>query len=424
MAELTTDQRIDTPGLARLLADAASLVSQVREGRSLADMPARSAPAGGLLDLTYGTLRRFRRGAVIVSALGSRSPDRPLDALLWCALYALHSGRYASYTVVDQAVQACALIGLARARGFVNGILRSYLRRRVELDALADADLEGRWQHPGWWIATLRKSYPDAWSDVLEAGNTHPPMCLRVNLRRQTVAGYAARLAGAGIAVRQVGDVALLLEHPMPVERLPGFSEGEVSVQDAGAQRAAGLLDVRAGQRVLDACAAPGGKTGHILETADVALTALDADPARCRRIEQNLHRLGLHAELRVGDAGNPSAWWDGRPYDRILADVACSSSGVVRRRPDIKWLRREADVSGYAERQAALLEGLWPVLRVNGKLLYATCSVFPAENEGVIKHFLARRPDARRLDPANAGQMLPGAEHDGFYYALLEKQP
>jgi 16S rRNA (cytosine967-C5)-methyltransferase len=413
----------DSPALAGLLAEAARLVSQVREGKSLAEIPARATPAGGVRDLTYGTLRCYRWGPAIVAALATRSPDRPLDALLWCALYALNTGRYAAYTVVDQSVRACAILGLARAGGFVNGILRSYLRRRTELEELAGADLEAHWQHPAWWIAMLGAVYPDTWRNVLEAGNTRPPMCLRVNLRKQTVAGFAAQLGAAGIAARHMGGAALLLEHPLPVERLPGFSEGLVSVQDAGAQRAAGLLDLHAGQRVLDACAAPGGKAGHILEAADVALTALDADPARCGRIEQNLRRLGLHAEVRAGDAGLPAAWWDGRLYDRVLADVPCSSSGIVRRRPDIKWLRRESDVNAYAKKQRAMLDGLWSVLQANGKLLYATCSVFPAENEGVIEHFLARTPDARRLNAADTGQMLPSAEHDGFYYALLEKR-
>lgn len=419
----TRSGKTETPVLARLLAEAASLVSQVREGRSLADIPGRASPAGGVLDLTYGTLRSFRRGPVIVAGLATRSPDRPLDALLWCALYALNSGRYAGYTVVDQAVRACSILNLARAGGFVNGILRSYLRRQKELDDLADLDPEARWQHPGWWTAMLRQAYPGEWRGVLEAGNTRPPMCLRVNRSRQTVTGYAAQLDAAGIAARAVGEAALLLQDPQPVDQLPGFREGEVSVQDAGAQHAARLLDLHAGQRVLDACAAPGGKAAHILETADVNLTALDSDAARCDRIEQNLRRLGLHATVRHGDAGLPESWWDGQTYDRILADVPCSSSGIVRRRPDIKWLRRESDVAAYANRQRALLQALWPLLGPNGKLLYATCSVFPAENEGVIEHFLASTPDARPLTPVKARQMLPCAEHDGFYYALMEKQ-
>ncbi|MFY9316224.1 MAG: SAM-dependent methyltransferase, partial [Burkholderiales bacterium] len=216
----------------------------------------------------------------------------------------------------------------------------------------------------------------------------------------------------------------LLLERPMPVDRLPGFAAGEVSVKDAGAQRAAGLLALRDGQRVLDACAAPGGKSAHLLETAQVRLTALDVEAARCADITRNLARLGLAADVRAADCGAHEAWWDGAPFDRILADVPCSASGVARRHPDIKWLRRAADVAAFAARQARILEALWRVLAPGGKLLYVTCSVFPEENGVVIDAFAARTPGARRasLPDAAAAQLLPDAEHDGFFYALLEK--
>jgi 16S rRNA (cytosine967-C5)-methyltransferase len=224
---------------------------------------------------------------------------------------------------------------------------------------------------------------------------------------------------------REVGEAALLLERPVPVERLPGFSEGEVSVQDAGAQRAAELLDLSSGQRVLDACAAPGGKSAHILERAEVALTALDIDAARCGRIEQNLQRLSLGATVRTADCTLPGAWWDGVPFDRILADVPCSASGVARRHPDLKWLRRAGDPAAFAARQAAILDALWQLLAPGGKLLYVTCSVFPQENQELVQAFVARTERARALPLAHGerSQWLPAPQHDGFYYALIQKQ-
>jgi len=224
---------------------------------------------------------------------------------------------------------------------------------------------------------------------------------------------------------RRVGGEALLLERALPAERLPGFAAGEVSVQDAAAQRAAPCLDLAAGQRVLDACAAPGGKSAHMLELAEIALTALDADAARAGRITRNLERLGLAARVAVADCSQLAQWWDGVPFDRILADVPCSASGVARRHPDLKWLRRAQDIGAFAARQAALLDALWQALGAGGKLLYVTCSVFPQENESVVEAFVARAPGARRLPLADgrAAQWLPEAEHDGFYHALIEKR-
>jgi 16S rRNA (cytosine967-C5)-methyltransferase len=249
-------------------------------------------------------------------------------------------------------------------------------------------------------------------------------MGLRVNRRKTSVEEYLARLSAAGTAARGVGASGLLLERPIAVGELPGFDAGEVSVQDAGAQRAAACLDLQRGQRVLDACAAPGGKTAHILETCDVELTALDTDGTRMARLARNLERLSLRAELLQGDCMRPSEWWRGEPFDRILADVPCSASGIARRRPDLKWLRRAQDLESFAARQAAILDALWQALRANGKLLYATCSVFPQENDGVISAFVARNAEARRLPLPDGGaaQWLPDAEHDGFYYALIEK--
>jgi 16S rRNA (cytosine967-C5)-methyltransferase len=421
-----------TGALAQALRDAARMVARVAAGHSLAEEFSRIAeegsetPRAALLDLTHGTLRRYGRVQTIVKQLSRRGqPDAVVEALLWCSLYALESGRYAEYTVVDQAVRACTLLERWTAKGYVNGVLRSYLRQRDALQARIQANEEASHQHPRWWIDLVRAAYPERWQEVLDAGNSHPPMTLRVNTRRIQVGDYAERLAAAGIAARPLGGEALLMERALPVAQLPGFEQGEVSVQDAGAQRAARLLDLAAGQRVLDACAAPGGKSAHILERADVELTALDVDAARCERIARNLERLALGATIRTADCTQPESWWHGEPYDRILADVPCSSSGVARRHPDVKWLRRSTDLPAFAARQAAILEALWQVLAPDGKLLYVTCSVFSQENEALAAAFVARKNDARRL-PLPDGkpqQWLPGAEHDGFFYALIQKQ-
>jgi 16S rRNA (cytosine967-C5)-methyltransferase len=423
--------------LAGSLSQAAQVVARVAAGASLAaeidrfdqdgagPASALGAKRAALIDLAHGTLRRFGRVQALVRALSRHGgADGLVEALLWCALYALESGRYRDYTVVDQAVRACALLGKWPAKGYVNAVLRAFLRERSSLEARLQHDAEARHWHPLWWIELLRAAYPQQWNEVLAAGNTHPPMCLRVNRRRSDPAAYAERLASAGIAARPLGDGALLLERPLPVERLPGFAEGLVSVQDAGAQRAAPLLGLVDGQRVLDACAAPGGKSAHLLELAAVSLTALDVDAARLARAARNLERLGLSAELRCADCSTPERWWDGVPFERVLADVPCSASGVARRHPDIKWLRRAADLEAFAARQAAMLDALWRVLAPGGKLLYVTCSVFPQENDAVVDAFVARARDARRaaLPEDTAALRLPGPEHDGFYYSLIEK--
>jgi 16S rRNA (cytosine967-C5)-methyltransferase len=418
--------------LANVLQAATRIVARVAAGKSLSAEMERAAddgvaaPRAALIDVTHGTLRRYGRSQAIVRALSRQARGDPLvEALLWCALYVLESGRHAQYTVVDQAVRACGLLEKWPFKGFVNALLRRFLRERRLLEARLQDDVQARYQHPGWWIEALRAAYPEPWARVLEAGNLHPPMCLRVNRRRADPREMLGQLLAAGLAAERVGTAGLLLAKPLPVDRLPGFAEGALSVQDAGAQRAVGYLDLQPGQRVLDACAAPGGKSAQILETADVSLTALDVDPARCSRIERNLERLGLAAQVVRADCVDLSSWWDGRGFERVLADVPCSASGVVRRHPDIKWLRRPADIPAFAAQQARILDALWRVLVRGGKLLYVTCSVFPQENDSVIEAFLQRTPDVRRLGlPApDAAHCLPDAQHDGFFFALLEKR-
>ncbi len=381
---------------------------------------------GAVMDMVYGTLRRYGRGDALVDMLAHRgTPDPAIRAVLLCALNAIETGAYAEHVAVDQAVRACIELCKPSAKSFVNALLRSFLRQRGELVRRVDSDPVARAMHPAWWIEVLRNAYPQDWEAILEAGNQHPPMGLRVNRRRIATEDYLARLEAGAMKATRIGESALLLAQPVPVDRLPGFAQGEVSVQDAGAQRAAEYLDLGRGQRILDACAAPGGKAGHILECADVELVALDTEPARCERVRQNLTRLGLAAQVQAADCAQPDTWWDGRAFDRILADVPCSASGIVRRNPDIKWLRRPGDPARFAADQGRMLDALWRVLAPGGKLLYATCSVFPEENAAVAEAFCARQPAACRLDlPAKApAQLLPGAENDGFFFALLQKE-
>ncbi|MCA1926196.1 MAG: 16S rRNA (cytosine(967)-C(5))-methyltransferase RsmB [Thiobacillus sp.] len=394
------------------------------------------ADRGALQDWVYGALRwRGRLDFWLDRLLDKPLTDPALGELLRIALYQLAFTRAKPFAVVNEAV---ATAGSGWRRGLANAVLRNFQRRRSELDAAALQDEGARWSHPAWWIARLKRAYPGQWEAILDASLSHPPFTLRVNACRGSVAEYLRELAAAGLAARQTGPDAVLLERAVAVGRLPGFAEGRVSVQDAGAQYAARLLDARPGMRVLDACAAPGGKTGHLLEHlcarsgqdagggSGLDLTALDADPARLARVSENLGRIGLTARLLAGDAAQPAGWWDGKAYDRILADVPCSASGVVRRNPDIKWLRRPEDIAGFARQQAAILDALWPLLAPGGTLLYATCSIFQEENHDQVAAFLARHAghaEKRSLpEPLTDGSLLPHAEHDGFYYALLAK--
>lgn len=379
---------------------------------------------GALQDIVYGSLRHLGRLDAWLEALLERPlTDPELGWLLRVALYQLAYTRAPAHAVVHNAVTAA---GEGWRRGLANAVLRNFQRRRAELEKLADEQPRARWSHPDWWIAKLQAEHPAHWQGILEASQQHPPFTLRVNCRHGDVASYLQRLAEAGLPARQTGPDAVTLDKAVPVHMLPGFDAGDVSVQDAGAQWAARLLDAQPGERILDACAAPGGKTGHVLERADVILTAVDADVARLARVEENLNRLQLSATLIQGDAAQPETWWDGRPFDRILADVPCSASGVVRRNPDIKWLRRPDDIAQFAAQQVVMLEALWRLLAPGGTLLYATCSVFNEENDEQVRAFLARHAgDAERCplpEPLSDGSLLPAAEHDGFFYALLRK--
>ncbi len=418
---------------------AVRVVLQVLAGRSLASELPRTRNAvqddsgGALQDICFGVFRHLGLLRGLLAALATRAPtDRDVAALLLVALYQLQFTKAAPYAVVDHAVRACTRLRKGSAKGLVNALLRNFLRHPEALLSQARRTEEGRWSYPQWWIEEVRRAYPGRHGAILEAGSAHPPMTLRVNLRLIRCEDYLALLHGAGIGAEQVGRAALLLAKPMRVDQLPGFGQGLVSVQDLSAQYAAGLLDLAVGQRVLDACAAPGGKTAHILESADVELTAIDRDAARLTRVRETLERLRLRARVVCADAAEPSSWWDGTRFQRILLDAPCTASGVVRRHPDIKWLRRPQDGPALAAQQRQLLEVLWHMLAAGGKLLYATCSVFPDENQLQIAAFLQSHPEARLLPLSDIpegpvignikGQILPDSRHDGFFYSLLQR--
>jgi 16S rRNA (cytosine967-C5)-methyltransferase len=387
-------------------------------------------------ELAYGTLRFLGQLRALLALLADRPPaDASLEALLWVALYQLTHTAAPPHAVVDGAVNATVQLKKSSARGLTNAILRNFLRRRDDLLALAARDAAARFSYQPWWIERVRAQYGARSADILDAGNARPPLTLRVNRRVIARDDYVAALSARGIVATTTGAAGVTLAAPCTVSALPGYAEGWFSVQDAGAQLAGPLLGVVDGMRVLDACAAPGGKTTHLAEIASLDLLALDVDGRRLERVAQNLARLKLSARLAAADAADPVAWWDGVAFDRILLDVPCTASGVVRRHPDGKWLRRDSDVDAFVAQQRRLLDALWPCLARGGRLLYTTCSIFAAENARQVDAFAARRPDASRAVlqfPAgidsDEGQLLPapaGAEHnhDGFFYALLQKK-
>lgn len=435
--------------LSRLLDLTADAVLAVRQGRSLTDVLARVAPDArpGVQALTFHVMRWMGSAGEVRAIVAPKTPPPHVESLLLTALALLwptgEPWPYADHTLVDQAVHA-ARQRTPVAAGFINAVLRRFVRERDQLAASARHQPLGAFNHPLWWIERVRHDWPTQWQALLAASNVHPPFTLRVNRRRGSGEAYLQRLAAQGRAASLVDDPALggqaiVLAEPCPVTQLPGFAEGEVSVQDAAAQRAAPLLvgdGLPAGARVLDACAAPGGKTAHLLELADLDLLALDSDPVRLARVQDNLHRLQLQATLRAGDARDTAGWWDGRPFDAILLDAPCSASGIVRRHPDVRWLRRPDDITALARLQGEMLEALWPLLAPGGRLVYATCSLFRSEGAEQIDAFLQRHGDAgASLDPLSPGHLLPLADnspqpsggarralHDGFYYALIHK--
>jgi 16S rRNA (cytosine967-C5)-methyltransferase len=426
----------------RQLQATANVIAAVRGGKSgTAAIDAVAAPLRpGVQALAFHVWRNLGRAQALRSRLVSRMPAPATDALLCVALALVwneDAAPYDTFTLVNQAVEALKReFVTAPHANFVNACLRRFLRERVALLASTDRDPEARWNHPRWWVERLQREHPQHWQSLLTQANSHPPMTLRVNVRQATPAQYLEQLHAAGIAAR-AGDAAVVyLDLAVPVTQLPGFAAGAVSVQDAAAQVAAPLLLKGLGKRprVLDACAAPGGKTAHLLEAEDAQVLALEVDAARMQRVAQTLQRLGLQAALCTADAAQPQEWWDGVPFDGILLDAPCTASGIVRRHPDVRWLRRESDIAQLAQLQQGLLDALWPLLRPGGRMVYCTCSVFLSEGMQQIQRFTARHDDAHWLP--SPGHLVPGVvtsgaqvgdnqanDHDGFFYALLEKR-
>jgi 16S rRNA (cytosine967-C5)-methyltransferase len=422
-----------------LRAEAARVLSRVFSGSSLDDALAAARPRlesprdqALLQAIAYGVLRDRR----LLEALMRRMLQRPLgdalaEALVLAGLYQLRSMRVSAHAAVAETVSATADLGLERLRGLVNALLRRFQRERDPLEAALPPQLGVKMSYPDWMVDAIRRDWPEHWEAVLTAGNLQAPMSLRVQ-HRLGREHYLQQLAAAGIAARALEHCAdgVVLQQAMDVRALPGFESGAVSVQDASAQLAADLLDLAPGQRVLDACAAPGGKTAHALERCALDMLALDRDASRLQRVQENLDRLGLQATLKVADAVDVAAWWDGKPFDRILIDAPCSGTGVIRRHPDIKWLRRPSDIGALAETQLQLLLALWPLLAPEGLLVYASCSIFAEEGAAVCKRFLMQQPEAKALpieaawgEAARPGRRIaPGGDHDGFYYARFRK--
>ncbi len=417
--------------------------------RLCASLPAASRPA--VRDITYATVRDLAHARFIAARFNKRPPPPATAALQLVAITQLRDGRRPAAVVVDQAVAAARAAddaGLRAAAGFLNATLRRYAGDRAALDAAAARDPEAASGHPRWWLELLQSAYPGQWREIVAESLRQAPMTLRVNRRQLDLAAGQAALAAAGIASTITGASALTLASAVPVSAIPGFDRGHFTVQDAGAQLAAPLLDVRDGHRVLDACAAPGGKTTQLLQAHDCRVLALDVDAGRTASIRENLAReqlplidwadrsAGWGAAVRAVDAAATADWWDGEPFDRILLDAPCSASGIVRRHPDVLWHRRRSDPTTFGRQQQALLRALWPLLKPGGKLLYVTCSIFPQEGEAVINAF---RSQYRNCEPEPIvapwadgdmpllAQLLPTStaqrNHDGYYFALLNKQ-
>ncbi len=420
-------QIIATDAVSKVLAGASLTVvlkELWRTHRTLSDQQ-----RGAIQDISYGVLRFYGQLDTLLSLL-LKKPIKKQDirCLLLVGLYQLQYSKAASYAVVNYAVSASLGLSYGKgAKGLINGVLREFIRQRETLLITASIKEVGKYSHPQWWIDKLRNQYPRDYSAVLKASNQRPPMTLRVNQKKIGILEYLSQLNDHNFSAQVTSNNALILEHSVAVEKLPGFTAGMVSVQDAGAQLAAEFLDVHDEMRILDACAAPGGKSGHLLELADIDLTTLDNSPARLALVKQNFTRLAFKKyRIVCGDASTPSEWWDGKLFDRILADVPCSASGVVRRHPDIKWLRRPSDIAQFSSIQQKILNALWQTLARDGKLLYVTCSIFFEENKLQVEEFLLHHSDAKIVPlpmvEALDGQLLPSSQHDGFFYTLLQK--
>ncbi|MBN1684363.1 MAG: 16S rRNA (cytosine(967)-C(5))-methyltransferase RsmB [Gammaproteobacteria bacterium] len=389
-------------------------------------------------EMCYGTMRYYFLLDFLVKQLLEKplkKKNQDIHALILIGLYQLLYMNIPEHTVIFETVDACKNFKKIWAKKLVNGVLREFSRRKDSITKLVEQDIEAKYLHTKWFIEILQKVWPREWENIVAANNQKPPMSLRLNLQKTTYDAYVKELNKFNVSMeaQAYGSSCIILKQPISVSQLPGFREGKVSVQDCGAQFAAQLLDLKPHQRILDACAAPGGKTTHILEAEPHIgeLIALDIDEKRLSSIAQNLQRLNLRATLINADAAKPDMWWDGRFFDRILLDAPCSGTGVIRRHPDIKYLKTEKDIKNFSDTQSFLLKSLWALLKDEGKLLYVTCSILPDENQNVISAFIKKTPNAIEekiqsdwgIALAYGRQILPGQQNmDGFYYCLLKK--
>jgi len=425
---------------------ARTLAPVIAQGKSLTplfDAALNTLPPaerGLFQQLCFGTLRQYQQLQAVANCLLDKQPrekDSDVYALILIGLYQLMHLRIADHAALSETVNACRRLKKPWASRLVNGVLRNFQRKQAELQVQLQSDDEFRFSHPQWLVERLRQAWPQDYADILDANNRQPPLCLRVNQQQQARDAYLSALPPDLAAPLALSPVGLRLQQSADIRNLPGFAEGHFSVQDEAAQLAAPLLDLQPGQRVLDACAAPGGKSCHVLEhePALKELLCLDQDQQRCARIDENIQRLQLKGNVRVvaAQAEMPENWWDGQCFDRILLDAPCSATGVIRRHPDIKLLRRPGDLAKLAALQGQILRALWQTLAAGGKCLYATCSVLPEENEAVIEAFLSEHADAQHtpiegdwgISRPVGRQLFPQTEgHDGFYYALLSKLP
>jgi len=380
-------------------------------------------------DMVYGAIRNLGRSNFYINKLvKNKIENQCLEALLHIVLFQITNERSNNYTLVNEAVDAAKKIDHKKS-AFINAVLRNFLRKKDDLQQELNEDESAVYSYPNWWIQKVKNQYPKNWKDILVIGNQRPPLALRINLKKIEVNEYSTVLDDHGINHTLVGGECLIINTPLGVDKIPGFFEGKVSVQDYGAQLAAHLIDLKNDQKVLDACSAPGGKACHMLELNSIQLLAIESDQQRIIKIQENIDRQGLKAKILNDKISSQNEWWNKESFDRILLDVPCSASGIVRRHVDIKWLRRINDFQSFGNNQLSLLRAAWPMLKEGGKLLYVTCSIFEEENRDVIEKFKQDSNDVSELNinfPSNIvhikNQILPSENHDGLFYALLQK--
>ena len=380
-------------------------------------------------DMVYGAIRDLGKSEFYISKLISRKIDNQcIEALLHIVLFQISHERSNNFTLVNQAVDAAKIIDHKKS-SFINAVLRNFLRKRSDLEEQAKENESATYSYPKWWINKVKEQYPNKWGDILDIGNKRPPLALRINLQKIGVKEYSNILHEHDIEHTLIGSECMIINKPLGVDKIPGFLDGKVSVQDYGAQLAAHIIDLKQGQKVLDACSAPGGKACHMLELNSIKLLAIESDKKRIIKIQENMNREGLTAKIQNEKIEDYNEWWDKILFDRILLDVPCSASGIVRRHVDIKWLRRINDFENFGDMQLNILKSVWPMLKKNGKLLYVTCSIFQEENKDVVEMFKKEVNNISELNitfPSNVehikNQVLPSKNHDGLFYALLRK--